>query len=176
MLRRLLTRVSPALFDEPNLGGLIHPRSETGSLFTRGAAVIELPDRFWSKVEKTESCWLWTANQIHDGYGSFWLGGKMQLAHRVSYEALVGPIRKGLGLDHLCRVRHCVNPKHLEPVTNRENLMRGETLAAAQSLRTHCPQGHAYSLENTYVNRGKRYCRECKKRHKREWRERKGVA
>lgn len=138
--------------------------------------MIELPERFWSKVEKTENCWLWTASRGTAGYGQFYLDGRMRLSHRVAYEGLVGPIPGGLHLDHLCRIRHCVNPEHLEPVTCRENLLRGETLNASQILRTRCPQGHRYSLENTIVYRGSRYCRTCDRQRKRERRVREKTA
>lgn len=83
-------------------------------------------------------------------------------AHRVAYEALVAPIAAGLQLDHLCRVRRCVNPAHVEPVTQAENLRRGETITARAVAATHCPQGHPYSGENLYVNpEGHRHCRQC---------------
>ena len=79
--------------------------------------------RFWAKVDKTETCWLWTGGQSA-GYGRFGFKGRPNLgAHRFAYELLVGPIPPGLDLDHLCRVRNCVNPDHLEPVTRRENLL-----------------------------------------------------
>lgn len=130
--------------------------------------MIELPDRFWTKIEKIGGCWLWTAYTDHKGYGRFKLDGKAERAHRVSYEALVGPIPEGLQLDHLCRVRSCVNPDHMEAVTNRENCMRGDTLPAANAIKTHCPRGHEYSVENTYVHLGGRTCRECMRRWERE--------
>ena len=80
--------------------------------------------RFWSKVAFTESCWLWMATKFSPGYGSFKLHGKMVSAHRIAYEICNGPIPSGLELDHLCRVRNCVNPTHLEPVTKSENRKR----------------------------------------------------
>jgi hypothetical protein len=83
-------------------------------------------ERFAKKVEVADSgCWLWTASTNEGGYGHFWRGpDDWMVAHRFSYEHFVGPIPEGLDLDHLCRVRHCVNPEHLEPVTRRENLRR----------------------------------------------------
>lgn len=81
-------------------------------------------ERFWEKVNKTKTCWLWIACKNKAGYGSF-NGG--EYAHRFSYEELVGEIPKGLQIDHLCRVRHCVNPKHLEAVTNQVNGQRGNS-------------------------------------------------
>jgi hypothetical protein len=81
-------------------------------------------DRFWSKVEKDSEtgCWLWTAATT-DGYGQLWVDGRMVYAHRYSYEYHVGPIPTDKQLDHTCRVRRCVNPRHLEPVTCRENVL-----------------------------------------------------
>ena len=87
---------------------------------------IPLAERFWPKVRKTATCWLWTGSRNNMGYGKIKQADRrtMSLAHRVSYELLVGPIPEGMQLDHLCRVRHCVRPDHLEVVTNRENNMR----------------------------------------------------
>lgn len=92
------------------------------------AHAIEVANRFWSKVNKTETCWLWTAAIVQStGYGRIGTGGRhhMNSAHRVAYEMMVGPIPKGLQIDHLCRVRHCVNPAHMEVVTSAENTRRG---------------------------------------------------
>lgn len=118
----------------------------------------ELPARFWDKVERGEpsACWPWLASLNSDGYASFWLDGRQHRAHRLAYEALVGPIPDGLLLDHLCRVRHCVNPDHLEPVTNAENTRRG----LCGRLVTECRQGHPYTAENTYIKTNG--CRDCK--------------
>jgi hypothetical protein len=115
-------------------------------------------ERFWAKVEKTETCWLWRAALRGGGYGTWNNNG----AHRVAYELLVGPIPEGLHLDHLCRVRNCVNPAHLEPVTVGENLRRGVGASAKNAVKTHCPNGHAYSEENTYWYRGARQCLACR--------------
>ncbi len=119
--------------------------------------------RFWKKVvELPNGCWQWTAAKHDAGYGRFRFAGKMVYAHRWAYETLVGPIPEGLQIDHLCRNPPCVNPSHLEPVTNRENTMRGLT------PKTHCPQGHPYSGDNLgitkdkYAYQGKRrFCRQC---------------
>ena len=124
-----------------------------------------LYQRFWAKVNKTDTCWLWTASTI-GGYGAIYAGerlGKNLLAHRVAYEMLVGPIPEGLYLDHLCRVTLCVNPNHLEPVTPRENLLRGENHAAKKSRQTECLRGHPLSGANlyTYPN-GNRRCKICR--------------
>lgn len=117
--------------------------------------------RFWANADQADGCWLWLGEVNDSGYGVIWLGKRRTRAHRFGYELIVGPVPDGLDLDHLCRVRRCVNPAHLEPVTRRMNLLRGETLPAAQVKRTHCPKGHVYSKQNTRVLNGSRYCRTC---------------
>lgn len=132
--------------------------------------------RFWTKVEMPDGpdgCWPFTGAKNNTGYGVFGIDGNLTTgAHRYAYELLVGPIPEGLHLDHLCRVRHCVNPDHLEAVTQTENNRR------AAALKTHCPQGHPYEGNNLYVSpRGDRMCRECMRSRTRAWRaERKAVA
>lgn len=127
-------------------------------------------DRFWSKVEKGEYCWKWHGASGDGRYGRFHLsrvGGPkiMVTAHRYSYELTNGPIPEGLVLDHLCRNTFCVNPDHLEPVTIRENTLRGESIPAMNVLVTHCPYGHEYDAINTYINKtGGRHCRTCQAR------------
>lgn len=132
-------------------------------------------ERFWTKVHKTETCWLWTAQKNQGGYGRVKVHGKSWVAHRYAYEMLVGPIPVGAVLDHTCRVRHCVNPRHLEPVTHAENVRRGNGgrrpgPGARKSGRprnpdgsfTHCPQEHPMSGTNLYVRpSGVRDCRKC---------------
>lgn len=123
-----------------------------------------LPARFWTKVKVDEvGCWLWIAGLNRNGYGRFMDSNKItRAAHRVAYEALIATIPEGLQLDHLCRVRHCVNPAHTEPVTQAENLRRGETITAKASAATHCPDGHPYSGDNLHVTpKGHRRCRQC---------------
>lgn len=122
--------------------------------------------RFWSKVDKTESCWLWTASIGTDGYGQFMMPGKNLLrAHRFSYELAHGKVPDGLHLDHLCRVRRCVNPSHLEPVTHKENVLRGNGFAGINTRKTHCVHGHPFSEENTWLRQRakcvERVCRTC---------------
>lgn len=126
-----------------------------------------LPDRFWAKCipEPNSGCWLWLASVDGSGYGHLKGEGGRKAptvkAHRVAYEALVGPIPRGLHIDHLCRVRTCCNPAHLEPVTNRVNVLRGVSFAATNVNKAVCPSGHAYDDVNTRWYQGRRYCREC---------------
>jgi hypothetical protein len=122
-------------------------------------------------VHDDSDCWLWQGVTHETGYALINVKNTTRRAHRVAYEAFVGPIPDGLTLDHLCRVRHCVNPAHLEPVTMRENLMRGDSPAAVNVRKTHCPKGHPYSGDNLYVFKG-RNCRTCRVEATRRWRAR----
>lgn len=127
---------------------------------------VRLPPRFWSKVQVDASgCWLWTAQRSRSGYAGFFLHGRgASRAHRVAFELLVQAIPQGLTLDHLCRVRHCVNPAHLEVVTQKENTLRGETGPAINARKTHCYRGHLFSAENTrFTTKGHRSCRACRR-------------
>jgi uncharacterized protein YcaQ len=122
-----------------------------------GAPRLPASDRFWAKIVSTESgCWIWSASCSRNGYGQLWVDGRLAIAHRFAYERMVGPIPEGLEIDHLCRVRRCVNPSHMEPVTHAENMRR------AGVAITHCLRGHAYDVENTYVYAGRRSCKECR--------------
>lgn len=120
-----------------------------------------LPQRFWNKVEEsTSGCWLWTASTSAKGYGHYYFECAVWQAHRASYTALVKDIPKGLQMDHLCRVRNCVNPYHLEPVSSRENTRRSPIHCGN---KTHCPKGHEYAGENLVIGKyNKRYCRQCR--------------
>lgn len=112
-------------------------------------------------------CIPWQGRIRADGYGT--LG--VRLAHRAVYEREVGEIPDGLELDHLCRVRDCVNTDHLEPVTRQENIARS-SVGQWQLRKTQCPRGHLYSPENTGMTNTSRYCKACKRIKVREWRER----
>jgi hypothetical protein len=103
------------------------------------------------------------------GYGYFYLNGRMVRAHILAFEDVRGPVPPGLVLDHLCRVRPCVNDTHLDPVTNLENIQRGQG-GINMRVKTHCPQGHAYDAANTYVWLGTRRCKVCKAERQRAYR------
>jgi hypothetical protein len=121
-----------------------------------------LLDRLIARTEKTDSCWLWTGALDLYGYGQF-IRGKS--AHRAAYELQVGPIPAGHQIDHLCRVRNCVNPAHLEAVTARENTLRSRNRAAMNARKTHCKRGHEFNDDNTYITpTGARQCRACRRK------------
>jgi hypothetical protein len=120
---------------------------------------VPIDERLWSKVREEGDCWIFTGS-LSKGYGQLWDRSVQRArgAHVVAYELVVGLVPPGLTLDHTCRNRVCVNPAHLEPVTNAENVRRG----LKGRLVTHCPQGHPYDAANTYVYRGHRYCKTCR--------------
>lgn len=143
--------------------------------------------RFWEKVNKdgplpdfsdplvtapATPCWIWEA-ALSNGYGVFHppapRRGKTGYAHRISYLESGRGIPERWHLDHLCRRRECVNPEHLEPVTHRENILRGSTWAREKAQKTHCPRDHEYTPENTQVSaRGQRKCLACHRDRERE--------
>lgn len=138
--------------------------------------------RFWNKVEITKSCWNWVGakrcGRIRNGktqyYGALTVNFKNISSHRFSYEQVKGKIKKGYEIDHLCRNTLCVNPEHLEAVTHSVNMKRGTSFYHFQEkakLVTHCPQGHEYTKENTYVTPKKptRHCRQCVRNRAREY-------
>jgi hypothetical protein len=131
-------------------------------------------NRLWSKVIKgpgENDCWSWTDVLSEDGYAYLGIGGRKGrkfLVHRLLYELVIGPIPDGKDLDHCCRNRYCVRPDHQEPVTRRENLLRGKTITAAHAAATHCSQGHPFDIFNTGFYRNQRYCRTCQNTRRRE--------
>jgi hypothetical protein len=142
---------------------------------------MDFLERFWAKVEQGtgDACWLWRGYINDGGYGMVWLGiedsRRIQVrAHRLAYELHHRePVSEALTIDHLCRVRACVNPAHLEPVTKGVNVLRGETTAARHARAMECPQGHAYDSVNTvWKADGSRGCRTCMRARCRDWRRR----
>lgn len=138
-----------------------------------------LEERFWSKVDTTGDCRLWTASRTKKGYGRFNVQGKLIPAVRVAWELLIGEFPKELVPDHLCRNPPCVNVgNHIEPVTRKENSRRGFSLQAINARKTHCPQGHPYDEKNTYRWSGNntRDCRACHRVETRESQKRRRAA
>lgn len=125
-------------------------------------------NRIPSVIVDTNGCWIWTRSHTPQGYGVVSVPDKTHKkghrtigAHRYFFEAFNGPIPPDLETDHLCRVRLCVNPAHMELVTHRENTLRGDTFPARQAARTACPKGHPYSGENLIRRGNRRGCRIC---------------
>ena len=120
--------------------------------------------RFMSHaMPETNGCWRWTACADQKGYGAIRLNGCSLGAHRVAWVLFRGQIPDGLTIDHLCRNHWCLNPEHLEPVTNRVNILRGNGMGAQYARATCCKRGHKKTPENTYTApRGTRECRVCK--------------
>ena len=129
-------------------------------------------ERFLSFIDvRADECWLWRGAK-RNGYGMFviplaedslWKAGRVQPnAHRYMWEQVMGPVTQEMQLDHLCRVRACVNPFHLEVVTSRENTLRGVSHAAVCIRENRCGKGHEFTPENTQLYRGRRKCRICR--------------
>ncbi|MGL4255763.1 MAG: HNH endonuclease signature motif containing protein [Microbacterium sp.] len=120
---------------------------------------------FWERVDKTGPCWIWLGHIDSKGYGRIttWRNGTI-FAHRLAYELVNGPIPEGLQIDHLCRIPACVNPDHLEPVTGRENTLRGVGPTAENARKTSCKRGHPFDAENTCIRSdGRRVCIACRR-------------
>lgn len=142
---------------------------------------IPIEERFWAKVEITDGCWLWTARLTSSGYGQISepLGGgrvRMHMAHKWLFEQSVGPVPRGMTLDHLChnadptcnagsacQHRRCVRPDHLAIKSSRDNTFAGRTPAAINAAKDVCWRGHSLSGDNLYItkNKGGRQCRAC---------------
>jgi hypothetical protein len=140
-------------------------------------STLSTADRFWRNVQRAgaNDCWLWMGVRNNDGYGIFHpnrLGANQTTiaAHRFAYQLTNSKIPDGKELDHLCRNRRCVNPSHLEPVTHRQNLLRGERW---NHPKTHCKHGHEFTRQNTYLYRNWRQCRICMTEATRRYRENK---
>lgn len=142
----------------------------TSGLFTRNEYVLPciMPpaprpvlDRIFARTLVAD-CWLWQGSVTHGGYAKVSVSRKeWRLGHRIVWQEMVGPIPEHLVIDHLCRVRNCLNPDHMELVTPGENVRRGRNQYFKKS---HCANGHEFTLENTYIRQNKpnwRYCRTC---------------
>jgi hypothetical protein len=128
------------------------------------------PKSFIDKISQhTEiddnGCWNWGGSRSVYGYGVVWHNGKGVYAHRLSYLTFMGELSDRLVIDHLCRNRKCINPEHLEEVTDAENVARGihKGVGRPRPKAEYCKRGHEFTKENTYVYRNRQNCRECKK-------------
>lgn len=140
---------------------------------------VPLLTRFWAKVDARggpEACWLWCGGRTGAGYGALYVAQRagrsiMEGAHRLAYALYHRePIPPALTVDHLCRVRHCVNPRHLVLVSRGENVLRGEAPPARNARATRCIWGHRLDAANTYVTRrGGRHCLICQRRRNRAY-------
>lgn len=131
-------------------------------------SVTDTPSSFERRYipEPNSGCWIWLGHTCKLGYGRLRYNGKMSQAHAISYNIHVGAIPFGLELDHTCKLRCCVNPDHLEPVTHLENVRRGDSPSALHARQTHCINGHEFTPENTYLwDNRMRQCRACGRRN-----------
>ena len=127
---------------------------------------FDLELAFWSKVQIQDGCWVWCGSTDSDGYGKFCIAGIIFSAHRFSRIGLVGPIPEGLVIDHTCRNRLCVNPAHMEVVTNKINVLRGVGPTAINAAKTHCKVGHPLSGDNLRTRPdGRRECITCRRQY-----------
>jgi hypothetical protein len=129
--------------------------------------INDLPERIRVDVypEPKTGCWIWIgcvsgSRNGQNKYGAISVGNQRKKVHRIAYEMLKGSIPEGMEIDHLCKNTLCCNPDHLEPVPHSTNCQRGQA-GKYQLLKTHCPQGHEYTPENTYMYRNRRTCRIC---------------
>jgi len=138
--------------------------------------VKEHISRYMKYVEISDGCWIWKGG-IGGSYGKFYFSPnhkpKQVQAHVFSYLFFIGDYDRSLDLDHLCRDRRCVNPYHLEPVTRKENLARGDH---NHRDKTHCRHGHEFTAGNTILYDNRRYCRECCRKRSREYMRKKSKA
>lgn len=140
----------------------------------------QVAKKFWASVDKSANCWNWIGWLDSHGYGTLHFGYKHHRAHRISFEIHGGTLDQSMVLDHLCRNRKCVNPDHLEQVTNVENVMRGVSGPAINATKTHCKEGHELLGSNLYVDTScknpKRKCKTCMRAATRRYVERRKIA
>ena len=123
-----------------------------------------LSNNFWKKITHVDTCWIWNGYIDKDGYGRYKHEGKNYFTHRLAYLTYSGEIPQGLEIDHLCRNRNCCNPDHLEAVTHKENILRGESPSAINGRKAKCPKGHDYTNET----KGRR-CLTCQSQYKKQY-------
>jgi hypothetical protein len=160
------------------------PESSPG----RGLYVRPIPElteqdaiKFWHRVIKTRDCWIWTGIKTKLGYGHFYISKNkgVFLAHRIAFYLFGNILNTDKVLDHICRNHSCVNPAHLRQITQGENVLdiRSQSIQAKNKRKTHCPQGHEYTPENTYMSKkGQRHCRACWPEKNRLYKERRRSA
>ena len=119
-------------------------------------------------IGEPDTCWPWPKYLKPNGYGFLRVVGKNKYVHRLSYEMFVGPIPEGMTIDHLCKMRHCINPAHMEVVTRGENSLRGESPFSQNARKTHCKHGHEFTAENTRFVKMGRECKVCGKEKSRK--------
>ena len=137
----------------------VRRRSRVGTKKDRPSTL----QRFWTKIIDIGDCLIWIGAKNPKGYGIFHNGFKHMAAHRFAYEQTKGPIPAGLQVDHLCRTRACMNPEHMEAVTNRENTLRGTGPTSINAKKTECKRGHKFDKENTVPVKGGRACLACRR-------------
>jgi len=128
--------------------------------------IEDVVNNFWTYVELTDTCWLWTGGKKGEGYGNYPTGadrGLERYAHRFAWQHCMGEIPAGYELDHICGIRNCVNPEHLQLVERGFNgLQGGKNSANKREAKTHCKRGHEFIEGNTYVRPdGSRVCKKC---------------
>ena len=133
----------------------------------------QLGKRFWSKVNKTDGCWEWTAYLNKQGYGRYGIGSNVYRAHRLAFEEAYGPIPEGMFVCHKCDNPSCVRPDHLFLGTNSDNLKDCSAKGRHPNAnKTHCPYGHPYTEDNVYHflhhnGSKRRMCRTCRRENNR---------
>lgn len=132
-----------------------------------------LKRRLFSRTKKTKSCWIWQGTTTR-GYGMVSWKYYRGSTHRLSLLLVGRSVPRGLTVDHLCRVRNCLNPSHLEVVTTKENILRGESWAAKNSQKTHCKNGHEFTPKNTRWMPKGRQCWICCRARSLKWKRKVG--